>query len=116
MTTPASLEHEYTLATAVARYDELRMQDLLAPGADDLPAEDQPGLPVEAHYKWARYSHPNKPARWVIACYFGKFNKSRQDQWVFGDRDSGAYLLRFSWTKIVRHQMVREPRLPTTPP
>jgi RNA-directed DNA polymerase len=26
---------------------------------------------------------------------------------VFGDRDSGAYLLRFAWTKIVRHQMVR---------
>jgi RNA-directed DNA polymerase len=26
---------------------------------------------------------------------------------VFGDRDSGAYMLRFSWTKIVRHQMVR---------
>jgi hypothetical protein len=23
------------------------------------------------------------------------------------DRDSGAYLLRFAWTKIVRHQMVQ---------
>jgi hypothetical protein len=44
MTTPASLEQQYTLATAVARYDELRMRDLLAPGADDLPAEEQPGL------------------------------------------------------------------------
>src|ERR1700757_3287582 len=43
MTTPASLEQRYTLATAVARYDELRMPDLLAPGADDLPAEEQPG-------------------------------------------------------------------------
>jgi hypothetical protein len=43
MTTPASLEHQYTLATAVARYDELRMRDLLAPGVDDLPAEGQPG-------------------------------------------------------------------------
>ena len=43
MTTPASLEQQYTLATAVARYDELRMRDLLAPGADDLPAEEQPG-------------------------------------------------------------------------
>ncbi len=32
MTTPASLEQQYTLATAVARYDELRMRDLLAPG------------------------------------------------------------------------------------
>ena len=44
MTTPASLEQQYTLATAVARYDELRMRDLLAPGADDLPAEEQPWL------------------------------------------------------------------------
>jgi len=43
MTTPAGLEHQYTLATAVARYDELRMRDLLAPGVDDLPAEEQPG-------------------------------------------------------------------------
>ena len=58
-------------------------------------------------YKWAKHSHPNKPTRWIIRRYFGKFCKSRQDQWVFGDRDSGAYLLRFSWTKIVRHQMVR---------
>jgi hypothetical protein len=45
MTTPASLEHQHTLATAVARYDELRMRDLLAPGAEDLPADEplQPG-------------------------------------------------------------------------
>jgi hypothetical protein len=42
MPTPASLEQQHTLATAVARYDELRMPDLLAPGADDLPAEEQP--------------------------------------------------------------------------
>jgi RNA-directed DNA polymerase len=28
--------------------------------------------------------------------YFGKFCTSRNDQWVFGDRDSGAYLLRFA--------------------
>jgi RNA-directed DNA polymerase len=58
-------------------------------------------------YKWAKHSHPNKPVRWIIRRYFGKFCKSRNDQWVFGDRDSGAYQLRFAWTKIVRHQMVR---------
>jgi RNA-directed DNA polymerase len=57
--------------------------------------------------KWARHSHPNKPTRWVTRRYFGRFCKSRQDRWVFGDRDSGAYLIRFSCTKIVRHQMVR---------
>ncbi len=57
-------------------------------------------------YKWARGTHPNKPTRWIVRRYFGKFNKSRQDRWVFGDRDSGAYLLKFAWTRIIRHQMV----------
>jgi RNA-directed DNA polymerase len=66
-------------------------------------------------YKWARHSHPNKPTRWIIRRYFGKFCKSRQDRWVFGDRDSGAYLRRFAWTKIVRHQMVRGTSSPDDP-
>src|SRR5665213_2378157 len=57
-------------------------------------------------YKWAKHSHPNKSRHWVVHQYFGEFNKSRRDQWVFGDRNSGAYLLRYSWTKIVRHQLV----------
>ena len=43
-------------------------------------------------YKWAKHSHPNKPKHWIVNRYFGAFNKSRQDRWVFGDRDSGAYL------------------------
>ncbi len=58
-------------------------------------------------YKWAKHSHPNKPTRWIIRRYFGKFSTSQQDQWVFGHRHSGAYMLRFAWTKIIRHQMVR---------
>ena len=43
-------------------------------------------------YKWARFSHANKSASWVIARYFGKFNKARQDRWVFGDRQDGSYI------------------------
>jgi RNA-directed DNA polymerase len=58
-------------------------------------------------YKWAVHSHSNKSRAWVIARYFGVFNKSRRDRWVFGDRKSGAYLLKFAWTRIVRHQLVR---------
>jgi RNA-directed DNA polymerase len=58
-------------------------------------------------YKWATYTHPNKPKSWVIDRYFGAFHKSRTDRWVFGDRDSGTYLRKFAWTKIVRHQMVK---------
>jgi RNA-directed DNA polymerase len=34
------------------------------------------------------------------------FNKARGDRWVFGDRQSGAYLHKFVWTRIVRHQLV----------
>jgi RNA-directed DNA polymerase len=66
-------------------------------------------------YKWAKYRHPNKPRHWVAARYFGKFNKFRNDRWVFGDRDSGAYLLKFSWTPITRHIMVKGGASPDDP-
>jgi hypothetical protein len=49
MTTPASLEQQHTFATAVARYDELRMRDLLTPGPDDPPADEQPGPGQHPH-------------------------------------------------------------------
>jgi len=57
-------------------------------------------------YKWAKSSHQNKSRNWIVNQYFGQFNRFRQARWVFGDRTSGAYLTKFSWTKIVRHQMV----------
>jgi RNA-directed DNA polymerase len=66
-------------------------------------------------YKWARYSHQNKPKTWVAARYWGKFNKARQDKWVFGDRKSGAYLHKFSWTRILRHRLVRHGASPDDP-
>ena len=58
-------------------------------------------------YKWARHSHPRKGKRWIAARYFGAFNSTRRDRWVFGDRDSGAYLLKFAWTNITRHTLVK---------
>jgi RNA-directed DNA polymerase len=39
--------------------------------------------------------------------YFGEFHPSRRDRWVFGDRYSGAFLIKFAWTGIVRHQLVK---------
>ena len=66
-------------------------------------------------YKWAKHSHPNKSKSWIIARYFGRFNQSRQDRWVFGDRASGACLRRFAWTTIVRHQMVKGTSSPDDP-
>ena len=44
--------------------------------------------------------------RWIVQRYYGKFHPARQDRWVFGHRDSGVYLPRFAWTKIVRHPLV----------
>src|SRR6266545_2661366 len=58
-------------------------------------------------YKWAKFRHPHKPKRWIVRRYFGMFHPARRDQWVFGDRDTGAYLLKFAWAKIVRHTMVK---------
>jgi RNA-directed DNA polymerase len=58
-------------------------------------------------YKWAKRSHPNKPRRWVSARYFGKFSSSRDDKWVFGDKDTGGYLVKHAWTGIRRHVMVK---------
>ena len=66
-------------------------------------------------YKWAKHGHPNKPKRWVVKRYFGAFNKSRRDRWVFGDRDSGAYRTKFAWTGIVRHRMVKGGSSPDDP-
>jgi RNA-directed DNA polymerase len=66
-------------------------------------------------YKWAKYSHSNKSKHWVVNRYFGSFNRSRRDRWVFGDRSSGIYLLKHSWTKIVRHQLVPGTASPDDP-
>ena len=69
----------------------------------------------ELTFKWARFSHANKPTRWIVGRYYSRFNKARQDRWVFGDRQSGAYLHKFSWTSIVRHQIVDGAASPDDP-
>jgi RNA-directed DNA polymerase len=66
-------------------------------------------------YKWARFTHANKPTRWVTARYFGKFNPARQDSWVFGSQETGFYLRKFAWTVIVRHRMVAGTASPDDP-
>ncbi|MET8182361.1 HNH endonuclease [Streptomyces sp. NPDC005336] len=66
-------------------------------------------------FKWARRRHRNKPSHWVVDRYFGRFHPSRRDRWVFGDRDSGAFLIKFAWTGIVRHQLVKGGASPDDP-
>ncbi|MFJ1975440.1 group II intron reverse transcriptase/maturase [Streptomyces sp. NPDC087903] len=73
-------------------------------------------------YRWARRMHPNKSKKWIVRRYFGRFNKFRNDRWVFGDRanvlnDRGEIpiLLKFSWTSIVRHQLIAGGASPDDP-
>jgi RNA-directed DNA polymerase len=66
-------------------------------------------------WKWARWNHPNKGSRWTTDRYYGKFCASRDDKWVFGDRDTGAYLLNHAWTSIRRHVMVKGRSSPDDP-
>ena len=42
-------------------------------------------------------------------------NPNRQDNWVFGDKHTGRHLLKFSWFKIVRHELVRGRASPDDP-
>jgi Group II intron, maturase-specific domain len=57
-------------------------------------------------YTWARRRHPRKPWKWISTRYVGAVNPSRRNRWIFGDRDSGAYLHHYAWTQIVRHAPV----------
>jgi len=72
-------------------------------------------------YKWANHSHPKKPKQWIVRRYFGRFNKFRNDRWVFGDpshrsdRGDIYHMVKFSWTHIVRHQLVAGGASPDDP-
>lgn len=66
-------------------------------------------------YRWVRRRHPRKPRKWVMGRYFGPFNPARRNNWVFGDRQTGAYLHQYAWTKIVRHAPVAGTNSPDDP-
>jgi RNA-directed DNA polymerase len=52
------------------------------------------------------FRHRPSP-RGPAARYFAAFHPRRTDRWVFGDHESGRYLAKFSWIKIVRHTLVK---------
>jgi RNA-directed DNA polymerase len=66
-------------------------------------------------YKWACWTHPNKPKRWISGRYYRKYSKFRNDRWVFGNPETGAYLPKMQWTPIVRHTMVKGGASPDDP-
>jgi RNA-directed DNA polymerase len=52
---------------------------------------------------------------WRTWMYWGKLNLEVDDNWVFGDKQSGLYLQKFSWVKIVRPTLVRGTASPDDP-
>ncbi|MGI8688905.1 MAG: group II intron maturase-specific domain-containing protein [Thermomicrobiales bacterium] len=65
--------------------------------------------------RYIKRAHPTKPKYWTQARYFGRMNRERQDNWVFGDKLTGGYLLKFSWFKIERHALVNGTTSPDDP-
>jgi RNA-directed DNA polymerase len=65
--------------------------------------------------RYLKHTHPQKPKKWREGRYFGKLHKERNDRWVFGDKRSGRYLLKFSWFKMVHHPLVRGRASPDDP-
>jgi len=69
-------------------------------------------------YKEDRYTrrmHPKKAKDWRQHRYWGRLHLERNDPWVFGDKQTGAHLLKFSWFPIERHTLVKGTSSPDDP-
>lgn len=67
-------------------------------------------------WRYAKRTHPGKNNAWRRHRYWGSLNLQRPaNRWVFGDKASGAYMLKFSWFKIERHRLVRKRSSPDDP-
>ena len=69
------------------------------------------------HRAWrhAVRKHPHKSSMWRVRRYWGRLNLDRNDKWVFGEKRTGEFLLKFQWTKIQRHIIVKTTRSPDDP-
>ncbi|NWJ47126.1 MAG: group II intron reverse transcriptase/maturase [Chloroflexi bacterium] len=65
--------------------------------------------------RYVKRSHPKKSWKWLKARYWGKLNLDREDVWVFGDKQTKRYLLKFSWFPIERHILVKGRASPDDP-
>ncbi|MGH7963803.1 MAG: group II intron reverse transcriptase/maturase [Candidatus Binatia bacterium] len=65
--------------------------------------------------RYAKRTHPNKPWHWKQRRYWGRINLGRKDNWVFGDKRTGGFLLKFAWFDIQRHVLIRGTYSPDDP-
>jgi RNA-directed DNA polymerase len=59
--------------------------------------------------------HPRKSKDWRYHKYWGRLHLDRSDLWVSGDKQTGAYLLKFSWFPIERHVLAKGRASPDDP-
>jgi RNA-directed DNA polymerase len=58
-------------------------------------------------YRYARRTQNKKSWKWLKDKYWGPLCAGRNDQWVFGDKNTGKIMYKFAWTPIKRHIMVK---------
>jgi len=66
-------------------------------------------------WRYTGHRHKDKSKGWRMVKSFGKFNPKRNDCWVFGDKQTGAYVWKFQWTGIRRHVLVKGTASPDDP-
>jgi len=65
--------------------------------------------------RWVKHSHPTTSWAWKRQTYWGCLNAKRKDTWVFGNTETGRYLLKYAWIPIQRHVLVRGTASPDDP-
>ena len=78
--------------------------------------------------QYAKKKHPRKSWKWRKAKYWGKLNPDHNGRWIFGDTKPPKWnllynedeihcphLLKFAWTKIQRHILVKGRSSPDDP-
>ena len=65
--------------------------------------------------RYAKWQHPKKPKHWRQQKYWGRLNLDRPDRWVFGDKATGGYLLKFGWFPRERQTLVKGTASPDDP-
>jgi RNA-directed DNA polymerase len=63
-----------------------------------------------------RHNHPSRTMKWYRKKgYMGRLHPTRADNYVYGDKSKGVYLLKFSWFPIERHIKVKGTNSPDDP-
>ncbi|MDZ8089239.1 MAG: group II intron reverse transcriptase/maturase [Nostoc sp. DedQUE12b] len=65
--------------------------------------------------RYAKRMHPHKSVGWRRNKYWGRLNLDRNDNGVFGNKETGNALLKFSWFNIERHVLVKGTSSPDDP-